>query len=129
MGNLRHWDCICEYCGNHISVTSDAMMMVCPSCEVTIDREGKIWHKKEVLGMTGVNFLSVGENIEDIRLELSVNGLHLEPEANIYAMVGKESRKLYGIVIKPVGGDSCKRRDIYFHDIDRMVKILEAMKE
>lgn len=122
-----HWDCICEYCSEHISTGSDAVIMICPSCEVTIDREGKIWHKKEVLGMTGVNFLSVGEAIDDIRLEISINGLHLEPEVSIYAMVGKESRKLYGIVIKPVVGG--KRRDIYFHDIDRMVKILEAMKE
>lgn len=68
-----------------------------------------------------INFMSVGEALDEMRLSLTSK---IEPEVRIYAMVGRFSKKLFGIVIKSAD----TKREIYFHDIDRMVQILESMK-
>lgn len=67
---------------------------------------------------TGLHFLQVVEEIEE-------KHLGIVSELMVYGLVGKTSKELLGIVIKPI--TSGKKRTIYFHDIDRMVKILEDM--
>jgi len=67
---------------------------------------------------TDLHFLQVVEEIEE-------KHLGVVSEFMIYALVGKTSKELLGIIIKPVA--SGKKRTIYFHDIDRMIKILEDM--
>ena len=49
------------------------------------------------------------------------------PEELIYALIGKTSKQLLGVATKNI--KTGKKRTIYFHDIDRMVKILESMSE
>jgi len=57
--------------------------------------------------------------------ELEEKHLGVVSEFMIYAIVGKTSKELKGIVIKSIG--SSKVRTIYFHDIDKMTKILSDM--
>jgi len=65
-----------------------------------------------------LHFLQVVEEIEEKHIGVVC-------EFMVYALVGKTSKELLGIVIKPIA--SGKKRTIYFHDIDRMIKILEDM--
>ena len=68
------------------------------------------------------NFIQTVEEIEERRLAVVSDFI-------IYAWVGKISKELLGIVIKPiaVNDSNLKERRIDFHDIDRMIKILEGM--
>lgn len=68
----------------------------------------------------GTNFLQVVEEIEETLLA-AVSGFI------VYACVGKTSKQLLGIIVRPIAGGGKERR-IYFHDIDRMIAILEDMK-
>jgi hypothetical protein len=57
--------------------------------------------------------------------EIEERHLGIVSESIIYALVGKTSKQLLGIIIKPTSSD--KKRMISFSDIDRMVQILEDM--
>jgi hypothetical protein len=67
----------------------------------------------------GAYFLQVVEELEERHIGTIC-------ELLIYGLVGNTSKELQGIIIKPIqlGG---KKRTIYFHDIDRMIQILESM--
>ena len=57
--------------------------------------------------------------------EIEERHLGIVSESIIYALVGKTSKQLLGIIIKPTSSD--KKRMICFSEIDRMMQIIEDM--